>query len=89
MAVDPRDPRANWGPVRRIVVFCLGVATVIDAVVMKGDQIGQLLTGALLLGIIPVDQLLEAIGRRYARPAVQPMTRVEIVNGNGDDHDKT
>jgi hypothetical protein len=51
------------------VLFLLGVAVVIDALVKAGNNVGQLLVGALLVGIIPVDELMARVGRRNgARP---------------------
>jgi hypothetical protein len=79
----PDDIRANWGPLRRILVFVLGIATILDGLVGSGEHIAQLIIGAFLIGIIPVDQLLESLGRRYVRPVPgPPTTRVEIINGD-------
>jgi hypothetical protein len=60
---DEFAPR--WGPVRRMVVFVLGIAVVIDAVLGTGNHIGELVIGAVLLGIIPVDELLDSLSRRF------------------------
>jgi hypothetical protein len=57
----------RWGPVRRIVVFLLGITVVIDAVLGTGNHIGELVIGAVLLGIIPVDELLDSLSRKFRR----------------------
>lgn len=62
-------PPPQWRPLARLVLFLLGVAVVIDALVKAGNNVGQLLVGALLVGIIPVDELMARVGRRNgARP---------------------
>lgn len=53
-----------WPGLRRLVLFVLGVAVIVDALAGAGQQLGQLLVGSLLIGIIPVDELLDRVGRR-------------------------
>lgn len=64
----PTDlPGPHWRPLARLVLFLLGVAVIIDAVAAKGQQIGQLVAGLVLVGIIPVDEFLSALARRFGR----------------------
>jgi hypothetical protein len=44
--------------VRALVVFCLGVALVLDAVVQTGQTTPELVAGLVLLGIVPLDVFL-------------------------------
>jgi hypothetical protein len=47
---------------RRLVVFLLGVAVIVDALA-DGDHLAQLIVGAVLIGIVPVDEFLSALHR--------------------------
>ena len=58
-------PAGEWprvGPVRRFVVFVLGIAIVVDALTgSHANLIAELVVGAALLGVVPVDELLAAM----------------------------
>jgi hypothetical protein len=51
---------ADWrlGPVRRLILFVLGVAVIIDGIIQPGANWAELITGLVLLGLVPVDTLL-------------------------------
>lgn len=55
-----------WVAVRRLVTFVLGVVVIIDALAANHDTVSELLVGVLLLGIVPVDELLGHVRRRRA-----------------------
>lgn len=57
----------HFGPLRRLVVFLLGVATVVDALATTEQRVGELLVGLALLGIIPIDGLLDRLPLRPHR----------------------
>lgn len=73
MTGDPLDTPL-WPGARRLVLFVLGVAVIIDAVIAPGDQLGNLVVGVLLVGLVPVDEMLGRIlpSRRRARAVVLP-----------------
>jgi hypothetical protein len=52
----------------RLVLFGLGVAVILDAVISPGASIGELLSGLILLGLVPVADLLDRIGPRRDKP---------------------
>ena len=45
----------------------MGLAVILDALFTAGQNIGQLLVGALLVGLVPVDEMLGRIVRRRMR----------------------
>ena len=53
-----------WPGLRRLVLFVLGVVVIIDSLASAGQNLGQLLVGSLLIGIVPVDELLSRIAKR-------------------------
>jgi hypothetical protein len=63
--------RTDWGPVRRVVTFLLGVAVIIDALTEPTHVLGQLIVGAVLIGVPPLDELAGTFAARWrrARPA--------------------
>jgi hypothetical protein len=63
VAATPRGESPHWAPIRRLVLFVLGVTTIVDALVGTPQHLGQLVVGAILVGIIPVDELLSALSR--------------------------
>lgn len=52
--------------IRTVVLFILGVVLVVDAVFGKYsiDRIIELTVGLVLLGVIPVDIMIDRIGRK-------------------------
>lgn len=65
MATGPPDLPHGWAALRRLVLFVLGCAVIIDAVVGSPQHLGQLIVGLLLVGLVPVDELLGAITRPF------------------------
>lgn len=55
-------PPPSFDVVRRVMVFLLGVAVVIDALV--ADSIGELIVGAVMVGVLPLDAALRALRGR-------------------------
>lgn len=53
----------SLGRARRLILFALGVAVIVDALA-DGEHLGQLVVGLVLVGLVPVDDLLSRIGRR-------------------------
>lgn len=56
---------------RRLVVFCLGVAVIIEGLFSPHDTTAELVIGSIMVGILPLDSLLGALGR-LPRPAPPP-----------------
>jgi hypothetical protein len=53
-----------WGTVRQVLQFALGCFVVLDAVFTPGTHVSELIAGLILLGIIPVDDLLSRIAAK-------------------------
>ena len=54
------DPK-SWLLIRRVVTFLLGCAVIIDALIQ--NHIGTLVVGAILVGVLPVDDLFRLVRR--------------------------
>jgi hypothetical protein len=61
-----RDPRW-WAPVRRIVTFLLGCAVIVDALLQSAVSIGELIVGLLMIGVLPIDDLIRIVRRSAGR----------------------
>lgn len=68
---DPVEPswfRIGFPALRRVVVFALGTAVIIDALTSKTYVVAELIIGMILVGILPMDEVLKsATGRRRGR----------------------
>jgi hypothetical protein len=53
-----------WYVFRRVVIFLLGVAVIVDALVDKDPQAGELVIGVIMIGVLPLDDLAQLIPRR-------------------------
>jgi len=47
-----------FNSIRRVTVFILGVFVIIDGFNDKTDTLGKLIIGAIMVGILPLDDLL-------------------------------
>lgn len=59
----------SWSAVRRFVIFALGVGVVIEALTNTNDnQVADLIIGLVMIGVLPLDDLLRAYGQRRGPP---------------------
>ena len=67
--VPPSDPldAPLWPGLRRLILFVLGVAVICEALAAAGQNIAQLLVGALLVGMVSVDDVAERMANRRRR----------------------
>ena len=56
---------AWWPLLRRVIIFFLGCAVIIDAldVTGTGRNIGEMIVGLVMIGLLPLDDLVGAIDR--------------------------
>lgn len=52
---------------RQVVIFLLGIGILLYSVVSQGHDVPFLITGLILVGIIPVEDALSRISRRESR----------------------
>jgi hypothetical protein len=58
---------------RRIVVFLLGVAVIVEGLFSPHDTTAELIIGSIMVGVLPLDTLLSAVTRvRLPAPPPQP-----------------
>jgi hypothetical protein len=50
--------------IRRVVAFCLGVSVILEAVVSAHNPIAEYVVGLILLGYVPIDELLSRLPRK-------------------------
>jgi hypothetical protein len=64
---------------RQVVTFVLGVWVVIYAVTSSGKDLGFILAGFALIGLIPVERFFDGVilVRRPADPEPKPATELE------------
>ena len=63
---------AGWFDLaRRVVVFGLGVAVIIEGLFSPHDTTVELIIGSIMVGILPLDALLAAVAR-VRLPAAPP-----------------
>jgi len=46
-----------WVTVRAVVVFVLGVAIILDALIGRSDVVPKLVVGMVMCGVLPLDSL--------------------------------
>jgi hypothetical protein len=56
-----------WPGARRLILFIVGIAVILDALISEGANVGQLIVGTILVGVIPVDEFLNRLGRDPVR----------------------
>jgi hypothetical protein len=54
----------HWGLIRRVITFALGVAVMVDAIQMPNADTAELIIGLILVGVLPIDDLLAVIHRK-------------------------
>lgn len=56
-----------WQWIRRVVVFALGVALIVDSLFQRPNVIVRLLVGLVMVGVLPLDDLLRLVARHRHR----------------------
>ena len=57
-----------WQLFRRVVIFLLGVAVIIDALWDQKFVVAELVVGLILVGILPLDDFMRIVMRRRGEP---------------------
>ena len=66
---DPTPLTPTWWPfLRRLVIFALGVAIVIDAFTDKQYVVPELIIGMIMIGILPLDDFAHLLRRNGRGP---------------------
>jgi len=53
-----------WLFIRRVIIFFLGVAVIVDALIEEDAVTGKLIVGVIMIGVLPLDDLAVLIPRR-------------------------
>lgn len=59
--------------IRQVVLFVLGVVVIIDGIVSSNSPVPEIVTGLVLLGLVPIDDLVSRLPRasNTATPTTQ------------------
>lgn len=57
------DKPAWWNLIRQVVIFALGCALIIDVAVNPAGRVVLIVTGLILIGLVPVDTYLTRNGK--------------------------
>jgi hypothetical protein len=55
--IGPEVTPAWWDFVRQAIIFCLGIALIIDVAVNPAGRVVLIITGLILIGLVPLDRL--------------------------------
>jgi len=53
-----------WFLLRRVIIFFLGVAVILDALIEQDEVTVKLVVGVIMIGVLPLDDLAILIPRR-------------------------
>jgi hypothetical protein len=56
-----------WQWVRRVTIFGLGVGVIIEGFLSQQDRVVELIAGLVMIGVLPLDDLLRTFSRTYRR----------------------
>ena len=68
--VETKEPALfteHFAWVRRLVVFLLGVAVIIDALWDRQYVVPELIVGMILVGVLPIDEVIKSSTSRRRR----------------------
>ena len=55
------SPRERFNVIRRIIVFALGVAIMIDALWDRQYVVPELIIGMIMVGVLPIDEAIKSM----------------------------
>ena len=58
---EPTEHVARFRLARQVVLFLLGVVVIIDGIVSSGTPVPEIVTGLVLIGLVPIDDLLSRL----------------------------
>ena len=70
--VGPKLDPKWFDIIRQLILFALGVWLIIYAAVTSGHDVPFLITGVFLFGMVPLERVLDRIGKRHDH---QPLER--------------
>jgi hypothetical protein len=58
------NPRERFANIRRLVIFVLGVAIMIDALWDRQYVVPELIIGMIMVGVLPIDDFIRSFQRK-------------------------
>lgn len=71
------DPVNRFRLARQVILFLLGVVVIIDGIFASNTPVPEIVTGLVLLGLVPIDDLMS----RIPRPPRESPPPVEVTHG--------
>ncbi len=47
-----------WDFTRQVIIFCLGIALIIDVAINPAGRVVLIITGLVLIGLVPIDKMV-------------------------------
>ena len=63
MAQQGQDQVQRFRLARQVILFLLGVVVIVDGIVSSGTPVPEIVTGLVLIGLVPIDDLMSRIPR--------------------------
>ena len=57
------DPMGRFRLARQVILFLLGVVVIIDGIASSGTPVPEIVTGLVLIGYVPLDDLMSRLPR--------------------------
>lgn len=64
------EPLSGWerfARIRRLIIFLLGVAIMIDALTDRSYVVPELIVGMIMVGVLPIDDFVKSLTRSRRR----------------------
>jgi hypothetical protein len=62
--VPKTSPRERFSRIRRLVIFILGCAIMIDALWDRQYVVPELIIGMIMVGVLPIDEFIASLRRK-------------------------
>ena len=72
-----------WDFIRQVVIFALGVALILDVAINPAGRLSLVVTGLILIGLVPVDSYLSRSGKNGRNGGTLAVEQMLVPRGGG------
>jgi hypothetical protein len=65
--IGPKVTPGWWDFIRQVIIFALGVSLIIDVAVNPAGRVVLIITGLILIGLVPIDKMVSKWGDKDYR----------------------
>jgi hypothetical protein len=65
--IGPKVTPGWWDFSRQVIIFALGVALIIDVAINPAGRVVLIITGLILIGLVPIDKMVSKWGDKDYR----------------------